>query len=84
MDGDSWADLDRRNTQELNHDFVTKIYSCDVIFSEPRFDRYIRLPQTGRSSSGYDYLMLVNFECFGSMANALPIEIIHHGNPPNS
>jgi hypothetical protein len=84
MDGDSWTDLDRRKTQDLNNNFVTKIYSCDTSFSEAHFYRYIRLLQTGKDSSGYDYLMLANFECFGSMANISSIGFVSHGNPPTS
>jgi hypothetical protein len=84
MDGDSWTDLDRRQTYDLNNNFVTKIYSCDVTFSEPRFYRYIRLLQTGKNSSGYDNLMLANFECFGLMASVSSIGFVYHGTPPTS
>jgi hypothetical protein len=72
-DGLSWTDLDRRQTQDLNNNYITKIFSCDATASQPHFYRFIRLQQTGKNSSGSDYLMLANFECFGSMANAPPI-----------
>jgi hypothetical protein len=84
MDGFSWTDLDRRNTQELNDNYITKVYSCNVTFSESHFYRFIRLVQTGKNSSGNDYLMLGNFECFGSMAKAPPFEVVPQGNPPDS
>jgi hypothetical protein len=84
MDGLSWADLDRRHTQELNSDYVTKIFSCDATFSQPHFYRCIRLLQTGKSSSGNDYLMLANFECFGSMVNAPAIASRSDGNVTDS
>jgi hypothetical protein len=71
VDGNSWTDLDRRNTQELNGHYVTKIFPCDQreSSSTPHFYRYIRLTQTGKNSYGDDYLMLGNFECFGWMVN---------------
>jgi hypothetical protein len=84
MDGHLWTDLDRRNTQELNDNYVMKVFSCDATLSSPHFYRFIRLLQTGKNSSGANNLMLGNFECFGSMANAPLIAIVPHGNQPNS
>jgi hypothetical protein len=73
IDGRSWTDLDRRQTQDLNNNYITKVFSCDATFPEPHFYRFIRLLHPGKNSSGSDTLMLANFECFGSMANAPPI-----------
>jgi hypothetical protein len=84
IDGISWTDLDRRHTQELNNTSVTKIFSCNVPFSQPHFYRFIQLMQNGKNGSGSDNLMLGNFECFGSMVTASPIEVVRDGNPPNS
>jgi hypothetical protein len=84
IDGLSWIDLDRRRTQELNNNYITKIFSCDATPSQPRFYRFIRLLQTGKNSSGYDNLMLANFEYFGSMANAPPIASHSDGTAPDS
>jgi hypothetical protein len=84
MDGLSWTDLDRRHTQDLNNNYITKIFSCDATFSQPHFYRFIRLQQTGKNSSGSDYLMLANFECFGTMANSPPIAGHNDGNAPDS
>jgi hypothetical protein len=78
VDGNSWTDLDRRNTQELNGNYVTKIFPCEQheSSSTPHFYRYIRLMQTGKESYGYDYLMLGNFECFGCMVNLGDIGVV--------
>jgi hypothetical protein len=84
IDGLSWIDLDRRRTQDLNNNYITKIFSCDATASQPHFYRFIRLLQTGKNSSGNDHLMLANFECFGSMANAPPIASPSDGTAPDS
>jgi hypothetical protein len=84
MDGLSWTDLDRRHTQDLNNNYITKIFSCDATFSQPHFYRCIRLLQTGKNSAGSDNLMLTNFECFGSMATAPPMASASDGNVPDS
>jgi hypothetical protein len=82
VDGNSWTDLDRRNTQELNGKYLTKIFPCEQreSSSTPPFYRYIRLMQTGNDSSGYDHLMLGNFECFGWMMNLRNIGVVPHLN----
>jgi hypothetical protein len=84
IDGISWTDLDRRRTQELNNNYITKTFSCDATASQPHFYRFIRLLQTGKNSAGHDNLMLANFECFGSMANAPPIASHSDGTGPDS
>jgi hypothetical protein len=82
VDGNSWTDLDRRNTQELNGKYVTKIFPCDQgeSSSTPHFYRYIRLMSTGTNSYGNDYLLLGNFECFGWMMNLGNIGVVSHVN----
>jgi hypothetical protein len=86
MDGHSWTDLDRRNTQELNGRYTTRICPCEQVASSSNlhFYRYIRLLQTGKDSSGYDYLMLGNFECFGYLMNLGNIGVIPLLNLRNS
>jgi hypothetical protein len=86
VDGNSWTDLDRRNTQELNGDYVTKIFPCEQreSSSTPHFYRYIRLMQTGKDSQGRDYLELANFECFGWMVNLGDIGVVPHLNHRHS
>jgi hypothetical protein len=82
MDGNSWTDLDRRNTQELNGNYLTKLFQCDPpeSSSPPPFYRYVRLIQTGKYSFGCDYLLLGNFECFGCMVKVGHIGVVPHGN----
>jgi hypothetical protein len=69
MNGNAWSVLDTQNTQELKAKSVTKIFTCQGN-SVSNFYRYVRLTQTGRNSSGYDYMKLTNIEFFGSMRNA--------------
>jgi hypothetical protein len=68
--GNEWTIVDERNTQELNGNYVTKMYHCSATSSVSQYYRYIRLTQTGKNSSGSDYLMLANIEFFGSMVNS--------------
>jgi hypothetical protein len=67
-DGNGWERIDARNTQDLNGNYITKTFKC----SSPgnRFYRYIRLIQTGKNSSGNDYLLLCNIEFFGRFRSA--------------
>jgi hypothetical protein len=67
MDSNEWITLDRQKTQVLNGKYITKIFHCNDSSSSSQFYRYIRLTQTGKNSSGYDYLLLSNTEFFGSM-----------------
>jgi hypothetical protein len=69
IDKITWVVIDTQNTQELNGNWITKIFSCPDNPSGPRFYRYIRLTQTGKESSGNYYLLLGNIEFFGSMSN---------------
>jgi hypothetical protein len=64
-DGNTWVVLDRKQTNDLNGNYITKTYSCNSEQSSADFCRYIRLQQTGKNSSGCDYLMLANIEFFG-------------------
>jgi hypothetical protein len=64
---ESWIPLDRRNTQDLNGNYVVKSYACEMRGSSGAFFRYVRLIQTGASSSGDNYLMLSNLEFFGDV-----------------
>jgi hypothetical protein len=69
-DGNSWTIIDRRKQQDLNGNFVTKLFECGEKSSFARFYRYVRLTQTGKNSSGHDYLMLANIEFFGWIVNS--------------
>jgi hypothetical protein len=69
-DGKDWTILDEQNTQDLNGNYVTKMFCCGDSSSVSQFYRYIRLTQTGKNSSGHDHLMLANIEFFGSMVNS--------------
>jgi hypothetical protein len=83
-DGNSWTVLDRRHTQDLNGRSITKIFECNENGAVGRFSRYIRLTQTGKTSSNHDYLVLTNIEFFGSMKNftlddgAIPQRPLHN------
>jgi hypothetical protein len=67
MDGQTWTILDIQNTQELRGSSKTSIFRCNDGSSGSHFYRYIRLLQTGKNSSGYDFLVLSNAEFFGLM-----------------
>jgi hypothetical protein len=69
-DGNMWVIVDRKETNDLNDNYVTKTFSCNVERSYADFYRYIRLQQTGKNSSGSDYLQLANIEFFGSMTKS--------------
>jgi hypothetical protein len=73
-DGNTWNILDRQNTQDLNGNFITKIYRCANDSSNSDSYRYIRLTQTAVNSSGNHHLMLSNIEFFGRMVNVKVIE----------
>jgi hypothetical protein len=66
-DGTVWELIDSRNTQELVKALDSKMFDCSSQSNERRFYRYIRLTQTGKTSSGQDYLILTNVEFFGSL-----------------
>jgi hypothetical protein len=66
-DGTSWTPLDRRETNDLNGQYVVKSYACESNQSPSSFCRFIRLTQTGTDSNGYDYLHLGNLEFFGKV-----------------
>jgi hypothetical protein len=69
-DGTSWINVDRRETNDLNGNRIVKSYECASVqtsSSSSPFFRFIRLIQTGKDSSGYDYLMLTNVEFFGKV-----------------
>jgi hypothetical protein len=69
-DGNDWTILDERNTQDLNGNYVTKMFRCNETSSVSQFYRDIRLTQTGKNSSGHDYLLLANIEFFGLIINS--------------
>jgi hypothetical protein len=80
-DGSSWTVLDRRNTQDLNGNYVTKVSSCGEMSSQGHFYRYLRLTQTGKNSSNDDHLLLSEIEFFGSMVNCSSIGGLCHQTP---
>jgi hypothetical protein len=71
VDGNTWSILDTQNTQDLNRkESITKIFHCNGVSSSvSNFYRYIRLTQTGKTSSGRDCLILTGIEFFGSIRN---------------
>jgi hypothetical protein len=66
-DGTSWTPLDRRDTNDLNGNYVVKSYDCQSNQSPSSGFRFVRLTQTGADSSGSNYLLLGNLEFFGKM-----------------
>jgi hypothetical protein len=66
-DGVSWTTLDRRNTQDLNGQYIVKSYRCNSLSSPSSFFRFIRLIQTGPNPNGAHNLQLGNFEVFGAL-----------------
>jgi hypothetical protein len=65
LDGNTWVVLDQRHTKDLDGEYITKTFCCNGEGSFTTSYRYIRLHQTGKNSSGRDYLMLGNIEFFG-------------------
>jgi hypothetical protein len=76
-DGNTWVVLDREQTNDLNGNYTTKIFSCNANGPRADFYRYIRLQQTGKNSYGDDYLMLAKIEFFGSMMKSGQEWIVH-------
>jgi hypothetical protein len=62
----TWTTLDKRNTQELNGNYIVKTFECSSENRSKSF-RYMRLRQTGRNSSNADYLQLCSIEFFASL-----------------
>jgi hypothetical protein len=48
-DGNTWVVLDRKQTNDLNGNYITKTYSCNAVQSSGDFYRFIRLQQTGKT-----------------------------------
>ena len=58
--GSSWEELDRRNTEDVNGNYITKKYDC-----QSRRDKsfcYLRLLQAGKNRDGKDDLVLSGIE----------------------
>jgi hypothetical protein len=66
-DENSWTIVDHQKTQDLKGQYITKLFECCDQSSNSKFYRYFRLTQTGKDSSGNDYLDLSNIEFFGSI-----------------
>jgi hypothetical protein len=66
-DGHTWVVLDQRRTKDLDGRYITQTFWCNGESSFTKSYRYIQLHQTGKSSSGKDYLALANIEFFGTM-----------------
>jgi hypothetical protein len=64
-DGEAWEVIDMRNTQELVGTHKRMTFQCVEPSNAPRFYRYVRLTQTGDTSSGHCHLILANVEFFG-------------------
>jgi hypothetical protein len=64
VDGREWVELDRRNDCR---DLLGTNRSATFSTSKTGYFRQIRLRQTGKESSGYDYLTVGAFELFGSL-----------------
>ena len=63
-DGTSWEELDKRNTRDLNGEFITKTYDCQG--GKGKSFRYLRLRQTGKNACWTDDL-LFKIEFFGTL-----------------
>jgi hypothetical protein len=64
-DGESWTNLDRRETDDLNGKLIVKSYSCQAVPLATTFFRFIRLTQTGPDSYGCHHLQVSSMELFG-------------------
>jgi hypothetical protein len=61
----SWTELDRRSTRDLVGSSIVKTYPCSNTCSTEF--QYLRMRQTGVTSSGANYLVLTNIESFGQL-----------------
>ena len=62
----SWTEIDRQdNNNNLNDKYVTRNFTISQVPSESF--RFVRLRQTGKSHSGYDFLTLSALEIFGTL-----------------
>jgi hypothetical protein len=69
-DGSTWTTLDeRQNNNDANSSHPIATFKVDQ--SRDLEWRFIRLRQTGKCSSNYDYLILFGFEVFGSVIGGL-------------
>jgi hypothetical protein len=66
-DGTSWTNLDRRETKDLDGDYIVKSYECGSIQGSRSFFRFVRLTQTGPNTSRRCDLQLANLEFFGEV-----------------
>jgi hypothetical protein len=69
-DGNTWKNLDNRNTKEMGGNFIVKTYACWNA-SPSEFFRFIRMRQTGKNSSNNDHLLLCNIEFFGELKSSI-------------
>jgi hypothetical protein len=76
-DKTTWVGLDKQQTNEINGTSITKTFSCPLARRSSDFYRYIRLQQTGKASTGQDYLILANIEFFGSIVKAADVGMIN-------
>jgi hypothetical protein len=60
----NWVELDKRDTDELVGSRLVKNFRCSGRHSSEYF-HFIRLRQTGKTSSNEDYFLLCNVEFFG-------------------
>jgi hypothetical protein len=65
-DGEDWITLDERNTGELGDRGKVKTLACSSYDKSKTF-RYLRVRQTGKNSSGSDFLILSAVEFFGEL-----------------
>jgi hypothetical protein len=70
LDGNAWVVLDQRHTKDLDGPSITQMFWCNGEGTCTKSYRYIRLYQTGKNSSRYDYLQLGNIEFFGLMTKS--------------
>ena len=64
-DKSSWEELDRRDTQDLNGNYITRTYDCQS--GRDKFFRYVRLRQAGKNRDGKDDLVLCGTEFLGTL-----------------
>ena len=64
-DGNEWKEIDKRDTQDLNGNYIVKNYECELNRTSEEFYRYLRLRQTGLNSYNNHYLKLSEIEFFG-------------------
>ena len=68
--------IDKRDTQDLNGNYIVKNYECHTDRTGDEFYRYIRLRQTGKTSGNYNNLRLSEIELRLRTATSIRFETV--------